>query len=733
LDKPSLKASDSFWIRAKKRFNRKPVRNCLKTLFALVLLIMAVHIGWIANYILFNRENMPDINILLKLELSVVGTIYDENGKTIANLSNEFRWMVRPEEIPPIVEQAFLSAEDKSFYYHNGISWRDIGRAVWINGGHIFDRLLSDRSIDLTPTQGASTLDQQLVRLVYLKDKTSAEDSEQLLYDNYFTRLALIIPILSDIPDINKGWRKIEEARLALWVNEEFTKPDNFGSRQRAKEEILARYLSLANFRYAYGVKAAARFYFDKDLSNFDFNDTDKAAFLAGVIKNPTLYAPRINQEADDTSVIGLRQINRRNAVLDLMVKNRYLSREDAVKFKEKKIPIPTRDMRNTTDAPTVVGETLQEIRRNNLGVGHLFNGDVMIHTTVDLDIQKIAQEACENGLDQYEKRRPEHRAQTQCSAIVLRNGDAAILAEVGGRKFYQGREYRYSDLNRVNRMRQIGSSFKPFVYLTAFMNGWEPDSKIVDSPFPISMGYGRGYHWINNYDRKFLGEITLCEALYRSRNVPTVRLTMALGNGSFEESGMKKVIDTARMLGVKSPFHSDTDHLGRTVYYPTSALGASEMTLLELTNAYREIASGISVEPFIVQRVIGRNGEDVFEKPYTGKPSAIDPGALAMVRHCLRKVVTQPGGTAYSLTASNFSVPVMGKTGTTDDFRNALFIGSTYGLNGITVGTEINFDDNAELGDSETGARTALPIFKEIMGEIYELNLALSPPEFPK
>jgi len=245
-------------------------------------------------------------------------------------------------------------------------------------------------------------------------------------------------------------------------------------------------------------------------------------------------------------------------------------------------------------------------------------------------------------------------------------------------------------------------------------------------------MGYGRGNHWVNNYDGKFLGEITLCEALYRSRNAPTVRLTMALGSGSFENSGMKKVIDTARMLGVKSPFHSDVDHLGRTVYYPTSALGASEMTLTELTNAYREIASGISVESFIVQQVIGRNGEAVFEKPNTGKLSAIDPTALDKIRFCLRKVVTQPGGTAYSLTLSNFPVPVMGKTGTTDDFRNALFIGSTYGLDGITVGVVINFDDNRELSNSETGAKAALPIFKEIMEKVYKQGLVEPASEFP-
>ncbi|MBI4158108.1 MAG: transglycosylase domain-containing protein [Candidatus Yanofskybacteria bacterium] len=694
-------------------------------------LVLLTHIGLIAYYVVYDRNNMPDINILIKFEPPAIGTIYDEEGNTIMNLANEFRWTVKPEKIPLIIKQAVLSAEDKSFYNHNGVSLRDISRATWINTGHIIDGWIGGKGIDLTPSQGASTLDQQLARMVYLKEKTQLENSDQFIFDNYFTRLTVFI--LRDTPNINRGWRKIEEARLALWINEEFVKPEHFGSSQKAKEEILARYLNLAYFRYAYGVKAAAKFYFNKDLSDFDFNDADKAAFLAGVLKNPSLYAPRIGQKKDNTSLISLRQINRRNAILDQMVENEYLSEKQAIEFKERSIPIPIKDIRNLTDAPTVVTETFREIRLNNITTSKIYSGDLQIHTTINLKIQKIAQDACENGLAEYEKRHPEHSGQTQCSIIALRNENAAILAEVGGRKFHQNKEYLPGELNRVNRARQIGSAFKPFIYLTAFINGLEPNSKIVDSPVPISMGYGRGYHWVNNYDGKFLGEITLCEALYRSRNAPTVRLTMTLGSGSFENSGMKKVIDTTRMLGVKSPFHSDIDHLGRMVYYPTSALGASEMTLTELTNAYREIASGISVGSFIIQRVIGRNGEDVFEKSYNGKPSVIDPIALGKVRSCLRKVVTQPGGTAYSLTLSNFPVPVIGKTGTTDDFRNALFIGSTYGLNGITVGVEINFDDNTELGNGETGARTALPIFKEIMAKIYEQGLAKPAVEFPE
>ena len=720
------------------RFRTKPVRTSIKLLILIVMpLVLLVHVGLIINYIFRDRRNMPDINILVKFEPPIVSAIYDEQDEPIINLANEFRWLVKSEEIPEIIKQAVLSAEDKSFYGHNGISFRDIARASHKNGGHIVDGWLSGKGVDITPSQGASTLDQQLARSIYLKNETNQEDSDKLVYDNYFTRLVFFF--IRDIPNINRAWRKVEEARLALWINEEFSKPEYFGSHRKAKEEIMARYLSEVYFRYVYGIKAAAKFYFDKDLIEFNFNDADKAAFLAGVIKNPSLYAPRLNQKKDISSIISLRQINRRNAILDQMVENGYLTQEQAVKFKEKEIIIPTKDIRNLTDAPTVVTETLKEVRQNNIIMSKVYNGDLQTYTTVNREIQKISQEACENGLTEYEKRHPQYGSEAQCAILVLRNKNAAILAEVGGRKFYQNKEYLPGELNRVNRARQVGSAFKPFVYLTAFMVGHDPYiiRKFLDSPISLPMGSGQ-YHPIHNYDGKFLGDMSLCEALYRSRNAPTVRLSMALGYGYFENSGMKKIIDTARLLGVKSPFHNDVDHLGRTVYYPTSALGASEMTVVELANAYREMASGISAEPYIIQRVIDRHGKVLFEKKEDRQISEISPEALDMIRSCLRKVVTQPGGTAYSLTLENFPVPIAGKTGTTDDFRNALFAGWTHGSEGITVVARIDFDDNRPLNSEhdnikETGARTTLPIVKEIFRKVYEQNLIGPAPQFPE
>lgn len=680
------------------------------TLVAIILVLIAG--GLFANYVFVNRDNLPDIRSFVNFDIPQVGIIEDLEGRPIINLAKEYRFVIKPNEITLPIKAAFLSAEDKDFYSHNGVDWDALFfRAAGKNIEYSVEAVLRERKPILVVQQGASTITDQIVGLYYKKH----------------------IRIRAN--QLKKGWwgflprqflTKMEELRLAKWLEEELAQPKHFGSKRKSKEEILARFLSYTYFRKVYGVKAASFFYFGKKVSDLNYGE---AALLAGIIKNPGLYAPVLNPP---NNLFSQRQLNRRNNVLDLMAENKYLSQEQANKFKEKGLPVPE-DRRSYTDAPSVVNDILSELKLTGISVDRLFDGDIKIRSTSNIDIQEIINNACENGVNAYEERHPNYKkGEVQCAAIVLRNIDAAILASVGGRKLFHGKNYQYSDLNRVRRARQAGSAFKPIVYLTAFLNSWTPDDEILDSPFAIPMGYGRGLHWIENYDRKFLGNITLCEALYRSRNAPTARLAMKLGQGYFEESGMKKIIDTAVFLGIKSPFHKAIDHLNRTVYYPTSALGASEVTVIELANAYREIASGISAEPYMIQEIEDKDGKTIFRKTETMMFSEIRPDALDMVRSCLRKVVTQPGGTAYSLTLQNFPVQVAGKTGTTNDLRNAWFGGWTHGSAGITVMVRIDFDDNQELGEGETGARAALPVFKEIIGEIYSRGFIDPPPEFP-
>lgn len=676
-------------------------------------------------YVYIDRSDMPDIEPFIRFEPPVIGQIKDSQGRTIIELATEYRRIVEYNQISPVVREAILSAEDSRFFHftHRGIDYFAMLRAISYNLPDTIRATYHKGDISVVSSQGASTLTQQIVRLYFLSDITRFENSDTLIDDSFVTRTAAYFV---GVKTTNKYLRKLREIKYSVWLEKELTK--HYNSRKEAKRQIFIRF---ANYTYfgsgRYGVEATSEYYFGRKASELTKADADKAALIAGMIKNPAVYGPRPNQSEEARLI----QKSRRDRILLLMAQEGYINEKQKEEFINKDLELTFK--RNSTIAPSVVNETFSEIKSEKFEVKNIFQGNINIQLTVDLNVQAIANEACENGLDAYEKRHPSEKGKAQCSVVILKNDTGGILAEVGGRNTYQNRTYKYSDLNRVNRARQAGSSFKPFVYLTAFMNGWMPDTVISDSPVGISMGYGRGTHWINNYDGKYLGNITMCEALYRSRNTPTVRLTMNLGTGSFDKSGMKKIIDTARSLGIKSPFHSDVDHLGRTVYYPTSALGASEMTIMELANAYREMASGLSAEPYIIQRVINRNGKILFENKEDRKVSEIPSKAMDMIRSCLRKAVTQPGGTAYSLTLEKFPVPIAGKTGTTDDFRNALFAGWTHGTEGITVVARIDFDDNHELGSGETGARAALPIVKEIFIRVYKDNLVGSIPQFPK
>jgi len=173
--------------------------------------------------------------------------------------------------------------------------------------------------------------------------------------------------------------------------------------------------------------------------------------------------------------------------------------------------------------------------------------------------------------------------------------------------------------------------------------------------------------------------------------------------------------------MGIRSPLQP----------YITTALGASEVRLLELAGAYRAMASGVLAEPHVIDRVTDASGAVIYEAPQAVRP--IGSAGLRLIQEGLRGVVRLPDGTAHSLDGRGFPVSVMGKTGTTSDFRDALFVGSTYGTQGITVAVRIGFDDNRTLGEKETGGRAALPIFREIMLRVYQDKLVGPAPHFPR
>ncbi len=690
------------------------------------LAIVPLFVGFLTwHYVCYNRSELPNIQSFIDFDAPTIGTIYDANGHEVIELANEYRRIITYEDIPAIIEKAILSAEDKNFYSHNGIDWAGLGRAAYVDTKYSIKAF--QRSGFRHPTfviqQGASTLTDQIVGLYFFSHIQSVQKSWAK------GTIGRFIP--------RKLTKKLEELRLAVWLEEESRKPQYFGSKEKAKKEILARvasYVYLKNGRY--GFSAASEFYMEKPLKELAHNDADKAALLAGIIKNPGAYGLSFNPNKLEL----LRQINRRNQVLDLMVDNGYLSKKEADIFKQRELPVINKSKIKTV-APSVVGDIFKELRHNGQNVEDLFDGKIQIYSTVDLNIQNIINAALENGLNAYEGRHPEAKNIIQGCVVVLRNRDGAILAQAGGRNVFKGQAYRYSDLNRVTySIRQPGSAFKPFDYLAAMKNGWTLERTVIDGPIFVPMGAIQvGTKWIKrppkliaNYDGKYKGAIPLRQALAESRNAAAIWLVR--NNG-----GIEPVIDTAVSLGIKTPLQS----------YITTALGASEVNLLELTNAYRALAAGSLAEPYMVEKVLSRSGKVLYSYRTPAYPDfPVDENSLEKIREGLRGVIRLPNGTSHALDAKDFGIPVMGKTGTTNDFKDAWFIGATFGSEGITIGAKIGFDDPSRgydkdgnfgtgpargLGDKEAGAKAALPIFREVMFNIYNKTKVDLPPQFPE
>jgi membrane peptidoglycan carboxypeptidase len=672
---------------------------------ATAIIAALVSIGFYHVY--FDRTDLPDIKAFAQFEFPIIGTVYDANGQPLIELAKEYRKITKYEDIPPIVRNAILAAEDKHFFSHSGVDYSVIPRVL----SKVRMRALAAHLLGLGPQdealfpQGGSTLTQQLVRGYFLKNLTTTENSTELRYAGIFPRS---LSSLVGARSVNMLVRKLEEIRLSLWIEEEMQ--NRFGSKRNAKKEILARY---ASFIYMgngqYGFATAAEYYFGRPLATFTADDADKAALLAGIAKSPLYYAP----SAKETE----RVLRRRNQTLALMAANGFISRNSVNSAEQRPIQVSARRKDKMLQAPAVLGTMLHELKgRGDFSVEDLLQGRIQVYSTVDLRVQQIANQALERGLELYEQRHPSAKGIIQGSVVVLRNRDASILAETGGRQFYQDRSAAYSDFNRVTKsLRQPGSTMKPMVYLAAFRQaGINLETIVPDEPIGVPDGEKQNTKWISNYDDQFKGMIPVRAALAESRNAVAIWLADQIGIGS--------VLHTSRSLGVKT----------RLQPYATTALGASEVNLLELANAYRTMASGILTEPYLIRKIVRGTGEVAADNEMERPAVDVNDSALALIQEGLRGAVRMPTGTAHGLASSGFPIAVMGKTGTTNEFRDALFVGSTYGPEGITVAVRVGFDDNRSLGLKETGARVALPVFKELMLRVYREKLVGPVPTFP-
>src|SRR3989344_4483969 len=340
----------------------------------IVFLVSAVALGSTYYYIYHNRNNLPDIKPFIKFEPPAIGEAYDSKGQVIVGLAKEYRRINRYSVMPPVVVQAVLSAEDKRFFWHYGVDYLALLQAAAYSGldsfvatGKAWEK--GEYKIELAYSHGGSTLDQQLVKLYFQTGKTDSL------------------------------WKKLDKIRLSVWLNEEMKK--RYGL--KAKEEIFARFVSfvyLGNGRY--GLDAGAENFFGKRIKDFGPNDVDKAAFLAGLVRHPF---PSKNPRME-------KYTNRRNEVLEQMVENGFVEQSTYKELVEKEVILAEKTPK--TIAPSAVSDMLEELNDVGFTDMQLFEGKVSVHTSLDLRIQEIANQALENGLKAYEERHPDAKGKVQ-------------------------------------------------------------------------------------------------------------------------------------------------------------------------------------------------------------------------------------------------------------------------------------------------------------------------------
>jgi penicillin-binding protein 1A len=424
--------------------------------------------------------------------------------------------------------------------------------------------------------------------------------------------------------------RKVQELLLAFWLEANFT-----------KEQIFTLYINRVYLGSGtYGVDAAARRYFGKSARQVSLHE---AAVLAGLLKAPSRYSPvRSRKAAQD----------RAKVVLGTMVAAGFIDDKTAKRTAAQRL----RAVAGTKRSDAARYFTDWALERVTGFVGRS-GTDLIVRTTMDARLQRLAEQRLRATLEKNGKAR--HITQ---AALVSMSPDGSVRALVGGR------DYGASQFNRAfQALRQPGSAFKLFVYLAGMENGLTPDDQFVDGPLRIGKWRPR------NYGGNFLGSVTLREAMARSVNTVAVQVSERVGRG--------RVIETARRLGITSPLKS----------HPSLALGASEVSLVELTSAYGVIANGgVAVWPHGISEIRERGGRVLYRRTDGAAAQVVEPDAVRQMNELLRAVVAWGSGKAANLVR-----PVAGKTGTSQGFRDAWFIGYT---NELVTGVWMGNDDSSPM-----------------------------------
>ncbi|MGA7561515.1 MAG: PBP1A family penicillin-binding protein [Terriglobales bacterium] len=679
-----------------------------------LLVLLSAAVGAAAGLLLVYSTDLPQVEELERYRPSSVTELYDGRGRVIGTFALQRRVIATYDDYPEVLRNALVSIEDKDFYRHSGINiWRIIGAAYRDieSGGRV---------------QGASTLTMQLARNLFLS------------------------------PD-RSFYRKVQEALLAIQIERRFTKPQIF--------TLYANQIFLGHG--AYGYEAASEYYFSKPAKKLTL---EEAALLAGLPKAPQYYSP-INHPD--------RAVKRRNLVLNAMLEDGKITAAQAAAAKSKPIVLDLQKDQNSL-APHYVEEIrryleakygsdqvlegglrvytsldmdLQKAARQALLDGlaayerrHGWHGKLLnviaqgerVDKYVDPDwdeepevngymhalITQVTPGAAEIrfgqrtatlappdlawmktklklpdilhvgdivyikvlSLDAGGKAHVslEQDSGTEGALVAIDNATGEIKAMVGGRDF------NLSKFNRATQaLRQVGSSFKPYVYTAVIDQGGSPDDTVVDAP--VTFQTASGPYTPHNYDAKFEGTITLRRALAQSRNIPALKLA--------DRVGIKTVIEYARRFGITANIPA---------YLPV-ALGSAEITPLEQTSAFSVFPNdGVRVAPRYITNVTDYEGR-ILEEDFSDIRDVVSSRTARIMTSMLREVVLH--GTAVA--AAKMPYPLAGKTGTTNDFTDAWFVGFSPSL---TCGVWIGYDEKKSLGEKETGARAALPIWIQFM-----------------
>ncbi|RMG68386.1 MAG: PBP1A family penicillin-binding protein [Calditrichaeota bacterium] len=518
--------------------------------------------------------------------------------------------------------------------------------------------------------QGFSTITMQLARNLYAKD-------------------------IGFSKNIN---RKIREILTALQIE-----------RTYSKKEILEMYLNVAYFGHGvYGIQSAAKRYFNKDVSDLT---PEEGAVLIALLKSPARYSP-INHP-------DLAQ-QRRNLVLYNMFACHYLTREQYDSLKALPVVVHPPEERGKI-APYFTEYVRQQLNslQDSLGV-NVYEDGLNVYTTLNTQIQACMDSAIARYMPQLQKKVRENlqrwkeenqipdsvfekKSEVQIGFVALDHRNGHILAMVGGRDFST------SKFNRATQARrQPGSAFKPFLYVAALDNGYTPVDKILNQPVVITNPDGTRWD-PENFDHTFGGLTTLREGLRRSINLVAARLIL--------EIGPQTVVDYAHRLGIHTPLRP----------YPSLAMGSSEVIPLELVSAYGVFANkGVRVEPIAITRIEDRFGNVI----YSAKPrrqQVLSQASAYLITNMLETVINKGTG-ASARWRYHFTAPAAGKTGTTNDYTDAWFVGFTpYLTAGVWVGLD---DPELKLGRGMTGSRAALPFWAQFMKCVYD-SLKLPHTEF--